>query len=271
MRHKVANALLWTGFFLLLLPLVFSLYDGMQKKKLVQTYEMQEAFTRADEANLTEAEAFNARFYLQGIWDEEAYACVLDEEKTGMMGTLTIPKISVYLPIYHGTEEEVLQEGVGHVAYTSLPVGGENTHSVLSGHRGLPHAKLFTRLDELTEGDVFVICVCGRKLAYEIFDVQTMSPPDAASFVTQIVPGEDLVSLVTCTPYGINTMRLVLTARRTTYDAEAVEQIKAQLPSWRERGILGFTALLAALCFLRLVKSVVHLHKGGTSGNQKET
>lgn len=129
-----------------------------------------------------------------------------------IMGTLRVPKISIHLPIYHGTSEQVLGRGVGHLYGTSLPVGGASTNAVLSGHRGLPSALLFTRLDELEIGDVLYIDLMGRTMGYRVAQIHVISPDDTHLY--KVVPGRDLVTLMTCTPYGVNTQRLVVTAER---------------------------------------------------------
>ena len=134
-----------------------------------------------------------------------------------VIGYLEIPKISVYLPIYHGTSEEILQKGIGHLKNTSLPIGGENTHAVLSGHRGLPSATLFTDLDQLAKGDRFYIHVLNEVLAYEVDQVKVVEPENTSDLT--IRQGKDYVTLVTCTPYGINTQRLLVRGRRVSYEA----------------------------------------------------
>lgn len=141
------------------------------------------------------------------------YSEVLDIN--GIMGYIEIPKISINLPIYHGTSEEVLSKGVGHIEATSVPIGGESTHCVLTGHRGLPSAELFTRLDELQIGDYFYINVLDEILTYKVDQILTVLPTELDSL--QISQGKDLVTLITCTPYGINTHRLLVRAERTDY------------------------------------------------------
>lgn len=143
--------------------------------------------------------------------EDKAYQSLL-EGPGGIMGTIRIPQVSIHLPIYHGTSEEVLQDGVGHLYGTSLPVGGASTNVVLSGHRGLTNALLFTRLDELKPGDIFYIDSLGRTMGYRIKSVHVIDPEDVHLY--KVVPGKDLVTLMTCTPYGVNTQRLVLTAER---------------------------------------------------------
>ena len=130
----------------------------------------------------------------------------------GVMGIVKIPSIRVNLPIYHGTEESVLQTAIGHIEGSSLPIGGESTHAIISGHRGLPSAKLFTDLDKLEEGDYFMITVLDDTYTYEVDQIKIVDPDDFTYL--QIEPGQDLVTLVTCTPYGVNTHRLLVRGHR---------------------------------------------------------
>jgi sortase A len=142
----------------------------------------------------------------------EQYRSELDVSGTGIMGYVDIPSLKVTLPIYHGTEEAVLQTAVGHIESTSLPVGGANTHCVISGHRGLPSARLFTDIDRLVVGDIFTLNVLDEVLTYEVDQILIVEPYDLSCL--QIIPGRDLVTLVTCTPYGINTHRLLVRGHR---------------------------------------------------------
>ena len=152
---------------------------------------------------------------------DERYQSLLNVDGNGMMGYIRIPKIQVELPIYHGTEEKVLQSGVGHFWGTSLPVGGESTHAVLTGHRGLPSKILFTDLDKLGQGDVFYICILGETLAYQVDQILTVLPEDTEAL--NIVSGKDYVTLVTCTPYAVNTHRLLIRGHRIPYtEAEEI-------------------------------------------------
>ena len=138
-----------------------------------------------------------------------------------MMGYVDIPSIGVSLPIYHYTTDEVLAKGVGHLYGASLPVGGENTHSVITGHRGLPSSKLFTDLDKVKVGDTFSLYVLGEELDYQVDEIDIVLPDEISSL--SIVPGEDLVTLVTCTPYGVNTHRLLLRGHRITKAENTVQ------------------------------------------------
>ena len=170
-----------------------------------------------------------------------------------MMGYLKIPKIRVTLPIYHGTEERVLQSGVGHVGNTSLPVGGDSTHSVLTGHRGLPSAELFTDLDQLEVGDVFFVKVMHETLAYEVDQILTVLPTQIDAL--KIEQGQDLMTLVTCTPYSVNTHRLLVRGHRIPYEEKIEEQAMAQ----KARMPLHLKILLIGLICLGLIWGTMKL------------
>lgn len=163
--------------------------------------------TGASQAGGSDSASSNDKEY-QGLLDTGA----------GVMGTIRIPKISVELPIYHGTSQSALASGAGHLYGSSLPVGGDGTHAVITGHRGLPGAAMFTRLDELRTGDYFYIEVMGRTLGYKVDRIAVIEPNDTSQL--RIVPGEDRVTLMTCTPYGVNTQRLLVSARRSAIPGE---------------------------------------------------
>ena len=150
----------------------------------------------------------------------ENYKEVLNVGDDGVMGYVEIPKISVYLPIDHGTSDEVLEKGVGHIQNTSVPIGGKSTHSVLTGHTGLPNAELFTRLDELGIGDIFYIHVLDDVLTYKVFETKVILPDKIDEL--QILNGKDYITLVTCTPYGVNSHRLLVKAERVEYEEYSV-------------------------------------------------
>jgi sortase A len=167
---------------------------------------------------LEQAEQYNQELYERGstleLNDEERaeYNSTLSFSGDGLMGYIEIPSIDVSLPIYHGSEEKVLQEGVGHLEGSSLPVGGESSHCVLVGHRGLPTAKLFSDLDQLKEGDVFTITILDETLTYEVDQIRIVEPQEVDDLA--IEEGADYCTLVTCTPYGINSHRLLVRGRR---------------------------------------------------------
>ncbi len=158
----------------------------------------------------------------------------------GMMGVLEIPCIEVELPIYHGIGEEVLQKGVGHISQTAFPVGGEGNHTVLSTHRGLPDARLFTDLDELEPGDAFYIRVLGNNLAYEVDQVEVVDPGDVSLLKPE--EGKDYVTLLTCTPYGINSHRLLVRGSRVNYVPEVKAQIQKKVVRTEKYTVFGIGA-----------------------------
>lgn len=173
------------------------------------------------------------------------YMQALNLDVGGIMGTIKIPEISVKLPIYHGTSDEDLDRGVGHIEGTSLPVGGPSTHTVIAGHRGLPNAMMFTRVDELRKGDPIYITSIGRTLAYKVDRIRVVGPDDTS--LLRIVPGEDRITLYTCTPYGVNTMRLLVSGVRAHYPQE-VPDVQDAGPDWHK--IFGSLALFALLLLL---------------------
>ena len=250
-KKRIRTILFIAGFLLCAYPLVASVMDQNYQQNVIKTYqgEMNQATdAKVQEAKIKEAIRYNEMLWQangiivgnmeQGILGEESYQEQLNLSGTGMMGTISIPKINVNLPIYHGVEEEVLVNGVGHLPESSLPVGGENTHCILTGHRGLPNAKLFTRLDEMETGDLFFLTVCGEKLAYQVSEIDIIHPEDVEGLGIQAE--KDLVSLITCTPYGLNTKRLVVTGERIPYTEKQEQELVPGSMSFRE---LVFTAL----------------------------
>ena len=208
------------GLGLILYPSVADWWNSFHQTRAVAAYAQKVANldTSEYERILAEAEAYNNKLAVNGIkWtmseeELEAYEKELDITGNGIMGYITIPKIRVELPIYHGIDDAVLQIAIGHLAETSLPVGGESTHCVVSGHRGLPSAKLFTDIDKLVEGDTWTVNVLNRTLTYEVDQIRVVDPTDLSNL--QIEKGKDYFTLVTCTPYGINTHRLLIRGHR---------------------------------------------------------
>ncbi len=171
----------------------------------------------------------------------DGYDDLLNVNNNGIMGYIRIPAIDVELPIYHGVENSTLEQGVGHLPGSSLPVGGESTHAVLAAHSGLASQRMFTDLEQLREGDRFYLSVLGETLAYEIDQMLVVEPDDAAALELQ--PGMDLVTLITCTPYAVNTHRLLVRGKRVPYEPaqdEVVEAEAAPEPStWRRQYVKG--------------------------------
>lgn len=248
------------GLILCCFPAVSNLYQQRCQADAVATYR--QAVDRSLEEKMEEAlesaREYNDMLYQSGedavvdqmdttLLGEESYRRQLDVAGNGIMGSLEIPRINVKLPIYHGTDNEVLSSGIGHLQGTSLPVGGESTHSVLTGHRGLPSSKLLVRLDEIEEGDLFFLRIGESTLAYKVMEIKIVEPEDTSCL--KIQPDKDLVSIVTCTPYGINTHRLVVTGKRVEYKKAEHQAMKEGVPSVREIIItaLPFVFVLVAL------------------------
>ncbi len=181
----------------------------------------------------------------------EEYMSLLNITGDGVMGFIDVPKIDQRLAVYHGTDVEVLEKGIGHLSGTSLPVGGTGSHCVLSGHRGLPTAKLFSDLDQMEVGDRFYLHVLGEVFAYEVDDIWVVKPEQTSALAIQ--PGQDLVTLVTCTPYGVNTHRMLLRGHRVDYSPpEVTESIASWLANF-SRGTLIFAAVMSAVILLAFV------------------
>lgn len=182
----------------------------------------------------------------------------------GMMGSVKIPKISVDLPIYHTTKESVLKKGVGHLEGSTLPVGGEGTHAVLTGHTGLSNAKLFTDLDLLEEGDMFYLYILDDVLAYEIDEITVIDPEDTQKI--KRVDGEDYVTLLTCTPYGVNSHRLLVRGKRVPYDPEVEKSIDSITSSLFDTNVI-VAAIITSLIMLLLICLALYRKKKGKELN----
>lgn len=236
------KALFVAGLCLCSFPLVSGVIESAKQRELIQTYRTDVRKKEEKEKLLQDAHEYNDILYqIQGaivgnladtVLSETTYMRQLQVGENGMIGSIEIPKIQVNLPIWHGTSAEVLANGAGHLMGSSLPVGGENTRCVLTGHRGLPSSKLFTRLDELVEGDLFYLQVCEDTLAYRVNHIEVIDPEEIEKL--QIVPKKDIVTLVTCTPYGINTQRLVVDGERIAYSRSERDAILPKMRSIRE-------------------------------------
>lgn len=232
MKRYLSTVILLVIFFiglsLLLYPSFADWWNSFHQSRAIASYT--EIIANLDEDQYREiwdaATAYNQSLlprsndYLLNEEQKAAYEALLDLGGTGIMGYIDIPSIDVQLPIYHGTDEAVLQIAVGHLDWTSLPVGGESSHCVLSGHRGLPSARLFTDLDQLAIGDVFMFRVLDEVLTYQVDQILIVEPDDTQPLM--IEEGKDLCTLVTCTPYGINSHRLLVRGHRI----ETTEEIK---------------------------------------------
>ncbi len=239
-KNKIVYVLFALGFLvglsILLYPVISSRWNAYRAKQLISTYNgtiTEESDPEGYQEAMEAAEAYNAQLKQESVPDafsvrdgvqDDAYEAILNLNGDGLMGSIEIPQIGETLPIYHYTTEESLEKGVGHLYGSSMPVGGESTHAILSAHRGLPSAKLFTDLPLLTEGDQFYIHILGKTLAYEVDGTETVEPTDVKSLA--IVDGEDRVTLVTCTPYGVNTQRFLVHAHRVDFVEETYEEVQ---------------------------------------------
>ncbi|MGI6206102.1 MAG: class C sortase [Anaerovoracaceae bacterium] len=222
---------------LLLYPTFSNLWNEYRNQQLITDYNdsVQSLDNSEIERIRAEAKAYNDQHTVNQIVDafteEEDYILthpydqLLNPNGDEIMGSIVIPKIGVNLAIYHGLGKDTLEKGVGHCEGTSLPIGGESTHAVLAGHRGLPSAKLFTDLDQLETGDVFYIKVLDETLAYKVDQIKTVLPEETEDLA--IVPGKDYVTLITCTPYGVNTHRLLVRGTRIPYTPDMAEDVAA--------------------------------------------
>lgn len=248
---------LLTGLGMLLYPSVSNWWNQMNQSNVVMQYAsaVSDMDAKQYKKMLNEAKAYNRKLTETGeIWNmtpaqKKEYNSILNVDGHGAMGYIRIPKINVELPIYHGTDDSVLQTSIGHLAGTSLPVGGKGTHTVLSGHRGLPSAALFTDLDRLKEGDTFTITVLNKTLTYQVDQIRIVEPTDLSNL--QIEKGKDLCTLVTCTPYGINTHRLLVRGHRipnANGDAQLIAEALQIRPAYIALAVV-IVVLLALIAY----------------------
>ena len=264
--------ILLIGLSLLLYPSVSNYWNSLHQTRAIATYAEEVANLNQDQYDeiWAAAESYNASLtnrvnaYQLSDAQKEEYQQLLNVSGLGVMGYIEIPSIDCSLPIYHGTEESVLQIAVGHLEWSSLPVGGESTHCVLSGHRGLPSAKLFTNLDKLREGDTFLLRVLDETLTYEVDQILIVEPQDTAAL--EIVEGQDYCTLVTCTPYGINTHRLLVRGHRIDNIEEAktvrVTADAIQIEPLLVAPVVAIPILLLLLILLLLPKQPRKKHGG---------
>ena len=288
MKNKAGNLVIsiifLAGLSLLLYPFVANQWNNYRQKQLISGYEQVVSEKEAAEGIDYDAERKKAEDY-----NEALLPCVLPDsfalaESSGvdpvymntlniagdeMMGSVEIPKINIKIPIYHTTEEEVLNKGAGHLEGSSLPVGGANTHAVISAHRGLPSASLFTDLDQMKVGDHFLLHVLDETLCYEVDKISVVKPEDTSALAVE--DGQDLVTLLTCTPYGVNTERLLVRGHRVPYVEEEVKEEKTVLSGsslhtnyllWVFVG-LSVTALFVFVLYLKETKLKRRANKGG--------
>lgn len=249
MKKKLNNIVIIlifvAGLSLLVYPFVANKWNSYRQDCLISNYEKivsQKSASIDYDAEMKKAKAYNDALAPHILPDsfikaenqkseDKSYTSALNLAGDGIMGIVEIPKIGVKLPIYHTTSEEVLSKAAGHLEGSSLPVGGKDTHAVISAHRGLPSATLFTDLDQVKKGDHFLVHILNKTLCYEVDSIVETEPDDTSSLAVQ--EGKDLVSLLTCTPYGVNTQRLIVTGHRVSYNKSVVNKEKKN----------GFTSL----------------------------
>lgn len=235
--NKIVIVLIFLlGLSLLLYPLIANQWNGYRQRRLISAYDQTVADKEASGEIDYEAEWERARAYNEALLpsilpdsfavaaasqEDQSYMSCLNITDNGMMGKVEIPKINIELPIFHTTEEDVLQNAAGHLEGSSLPVGGKSSHAVISAHRGLPSAALFTDLDLLEEGDHFLLHILDDTLCYEVDKITVVEPEDTASLAVE--DGKDLVTLLTCTPYGVNSERLLVRGHRVPYNPDALK------------------------------------------------
>lgn len=235
--NKIVIVLIFLlGLSLLLYPLIANQWNGYRQRRLISAYDQTVADKEASGEIDYEAEWEQARAYNEALLpsilpdsfavaaasqEDQSYMSCLNITDNGMMGKVEIPKINIELPIFHTTEEDVLQNAAGHLEGSSLPVGGKSSHAVISAHRGLPSAALFTDLDLLEEGDHFLLHILDDTLCYEVDKITVVEPEDTASLAVE--DGKDLVTLLTCTPYGVNSERLLVRGHRVPYNPDALK------------------------------------------------
>lgn len=285
-KYRVISLISVLGFILctvaLLYPVVSDRWNRYRDAKLVTNYnaKISDSDKSKLEAILQEAVEYNKQLKLQGrdiVTDadyepDDYYETLLNLTGNSMMGYVEIPKIDVTEPIYHYTHEISLGKGIGHIHGSSLPVGGKNTHSVLTGHRGLPNQKFFSDLDKVSIGDKFYIHVLGTVLAYRIYDIQEIEPHQVE--ILKIQDDRDLMTLVTCTPYGVNTERLLVMGERISVEELELDEDGDVIIEGHEVVIdpavwvfIGFMTFIFLIFFSTLIRNIIYYRKKKKGGS----
>ncbi len=287
LKKRITEILIWlmfvVGFLIFAYPTISDQWNTYRQSRLISNYEsaMGEMSPEDFSAEWAKAEAYNKTItyndFTQDVFSGEEvsmegteYWSVLNIGNDGIMGYLMIPKINQTIPIYHGTSDKVLQKAIGHLSGTSLPIGGEGTHCVVAAHRGLPSAKLFTDVDQLKEGDKFYAHILDKTFAYEVDQILPMVDKDDLDTLTgamQIEEGKDYMTLLTCTPYGVNSHRLLIRGHQVEYfgenEKEGVTPIESTLQSVQNYYMLYGILTAAVLIVLYLIiRKVVKKRKG---------
>lgn len=290
-RRKVRNdRRVYAGIVVLILgavavvyPVVATLISNYSQNQAIEANQRQLQSQPSDviERELEKAHRYNKHLVSGPIYDPFLDKVVPDAPEylsykellalTGQMGEITIPKIGVRLPVYHGTEESTLTRGAGHLFGSSLPVGGDSTHAVVTAHSGLANATMFDHLRQVGKGDVFYLSVLGKTLAYEVKATQVVRPEDTDSLLVQ--PGQDMVTLITCTPYGVNSHRLLVHGYRTELTkAHQAELEQAKPAIWQSWMYLPFVLLLGVVAYLlwRILRQRKYLPKHGSTADNTQ-
>jgi sortase A len=287
LKKRIPEILIWlmfvVGFLIFAYPTISDQWNTYRQSRLISNYEsaMGEMSPEDFSAEWAKAEAYNKTItyndFTQDVFSGEEvsmegteYWSVLNIGNDGIMGYLMIPKINQTIPIYHGTSDKVLQKAIGHLSGTSLPIGGEGTHCVVAAHRGLPSAKLFTDVDQLKEGDKFYAHILDKTFAYEVDQILPMVDKDDLDTLTgamQIEEGKDYMTLLTCTPYGVNSHRLLIRGHQVEYfgenEKEGATPIESTLQSVQNYYMLYGILTAAVLIVLYLIiRKVVKKRKG---------
>lgn len=262
------------GLSVMLYPIISDYWNSKTQSRVIADYD--ELLSSMDnetyEALMKSAQEYNDKLKelynpLENYNEITGYDDALDVTGTGIMGYVTIPEIEVELPIYHGTSDKVLNNAAGHLQGTSLPIGGENTHAVISAHRGLPSAKLFSDLDELEKGDRFTITVLNEVLTYEVDKIQIIEPDELDKL--EIVDGQDYVTLITCTPYGVNTHRLLVRGNRVATESKLSVRVSADAVKIEPILVAPFVAIPILIIFL-IVMLGIDKNKKADGGEDNE-
>lgn len=262
------------GLSVMLYPVISDYWNSKTQSKVIASYD--ELLSSMDNETYNElmksAQDYNQRLKelyspLENYNELDGYNEALDVTGTGIMGYITIPEIDIELPIYHGTSDKVLNNAAGHLQGSSLPIGGEGTHAVISAHRGLPSAKLFSDLDELEKGDRFTITVLNEVLTYEVDKIQIIEPDELEKL--EIAEGQDYVTLITCTPYGINTHRLLVRGRRVETENKLSVRVSADAVKVDPIVVAPFVAIPILVIFL-IVMLGIDKNKKNNGGEDNE-
>ncbi len=260
MKSRKTTIILLISFFIglsvLLYPSISSYWNSKTQSRAIIDYEAMLASYKPEDysALFAEADEYNVKLSkletpMVDYVELTEYNHILNVSGTGMMGYITVPKISQELPVYHGTSDNVLSVAVGHLEGTSLPVGGKSTHSVVSAHRGLPTAVLFTHLDRMEIGDTFYFTILDRVITYEVDEIRIVEPQDLS--LIQIVDGKDYCTLLTCTPYGINTHRLLVRGHQV--DASQKRSIYVANEAYRIEPLIVMPIVALPIIFVLLI------------------